>query len=71
MDEISIKVNGLDEALPLKATVEEMLRIVESDPARKGIAIAINDSIVRRADWSGRVIANGDRVDIIQATQGG
>ena len=47
MNEIDIKVNGLDEALPLKATVEEMLRIVEIDPGRKGIAVAINGPILR------------------------
>ena len=38
---------------------------------RKGVAIAINDEVVPRAAWAGRRLVDGDRVLVIQATQGG
>jgi sulfur carrier protein len=38
---------------------------------RKGVAIAINDEVVPRAAWAGRRLVEGDRVLVIQATQGG
>ena len=38
---------------------------------RKGVAIAINDEVVSRAIWSTRTLTDGERIVIIQATQGG
>jgi sulfur carrier protein len=38
---------------------------------RKGVAIAVNDEVVPRAAWAGRRLVEGDRVLVIQATQGG
>jgi sulfur carrier protein len=38
---------------------------------RRGIALAVNDTVVSRAQWPARLIVDGDRVVIIQAAQGG
>jgi sulfur carrier protein len=38
---------------------------------RRGVAIAVNDEVVPRAAWAGRRLVEGDRVLVIQATQGG
>jgi len=38
---------------------------------RKGIAAAVNDTVVPRTEWTGRALADGDRVLVIRATQGG
>lgn len=38
---------------------------------RRGLAIAVNDSVVLRSAWLARALADGDRVLVIQATQGG
>jgi sulfur carrier protein len=38
---------------------------------RAGIAAAVNDEVVPRRDWAARALAGGDRVLVIQATQGG
>ena len=37
----------------------------------RGVAVAINDEIVRRADWVARRIEAGDRIEIVTARQGG
>jgi sulfur carrier protein len=38
---------------------------------RRGVAVAVNDLVVPRATWSSCALAEGDRVLVIQATQGG
>ncbi|MGC4072236.1 MAG: sulfur carrier protein ThiS [Nibricoccus sp.] len=38
---------------------------------RKGIAAALNGAVVPRRDWQTRRLTAGDRVIVIQATQGG
>ena len=38
---------------------------------RKGVAVAVNDAVVPRSQWTARSLAESDRVLVIQATQGG
>ncbi|WP_217494400.1 sulfur carrier protein ThiS [Nibricoccus aquaticus] len=38
---------------------------------RKGIAAALNGAVVSRSEWVNRRLTAGDRVIVIQATQGG
>jgi len=38
---------------------------------RKGVAAAHNGVVVPRSDWGKRQLTTGDRVLVIQATQGG
>ena len=38
---------------------------------RRGVAAAINGAVVPRAEWAARPLAEGDRVILIRATQGG
>jgi sulfur carrier protein len=38
---------------------------------RKGIAVALNNELVPRSEWATRELTAGDRVIVIQATQGG
>lgn len=41
------------------------------DPEQQGIAVAINMSVVPRSEWGQTSIADGDRIDIVGAKQGG
>lgn len=38
---------------------------------KKGIAVAVNNAVVVKPDWNSYVIAPGDKITIIRATQGG
>ena len=38
---------------------------------RRGVAAAVNGVVVPRAEWPARPLAEGDRVILIRATQGG
>lgn len=37
----------------------------------KGVAVAVNGTVVPRANWPGHRLADRDRVLVIRATQGG
>ncbi|GHC91970.1 thiamine biosynthesis protein ThiS [Nocardiopsis terrae] len=36
-----------------------------------GIAVAVNDEVVRRSAWADTELSAGDRVDVLTAVQGG
>jgi sulfur carrier protein len=37
----------------------------------QGVAIALNGRVLRRRDWDTTPVAEGDRVEIVRAMQGG
>ena len=47
----------------------ELLRALDLPPT--GIAIAVNEQVVRRASFSSHTLADGDAVEIIRAVAGG
>ena len=65
-----IRVNGEDRRLQV-ATVMELLRAEGVDPGRRGVAVALNGAVVRRADWSSATLAPGDEVEIVKPFAGG
>jgi sulfur carrier protein len=36
-----------------------------------GVAVALNDSVVPRAEWPRTALDDGDRVEVLTAVQGG
>ncbi|MDR2844619.1 MAG: sulfur carrier protein ThiS [Puniceicoccales bacterium] len=36
-----------------------------------GVAVAVNEVVVARADWEAHALSEGDRLLVIRATQGG
>ena len=66
-----VLVNGRRHTLPVSGTVVQMLRQLGIDPDTSGIAVAINDHVVRRTDWEMRRLAPGDQVEVVRAVQGG
>jgi sulfur carrier protein len=38
---------------------------------KDGIAIAVNESVIPKSEWTAQILAPGDAVIIITATQGG
>jgi sulfur carrier protein len=66
---LAIQVNGAPVRVRPGTTLAVLL---EADGlSGPGIAVAVNDAVVRRADLAGRVLAEGDRVEIIRAVGGG
>ncbi|TCT03227.1 sulfur carrier protein ThiS [Aquabacter spiritensis] len=67
---LDLHVNGASETLAV-ATIADLLDAKGVDAARKGIAVALNGTVVPRARWAEQTLASGDTLEIIQARQGG
>ena len=68
--EQTLRVNGRERAL--RATrVDELLRELGCPPEQRGVAVAVNGSVVPRSEWSSRPLQAGDEIEIVGAVQGG
>lgn len=67
---MEITLNG-DNTRTNAQTVRELLQETGQDLEAGGMAVAVNESVVTKEQWSARPIEEGDRVEIIRATQGG
>ena len=69
---ISVTVNGEERTVPDGYPLTDVLRDLDIDPDESsGVAVAINESVVRRQDWDGVTLSEEDTVEVIQAQQGG
>jgi sulfur carrier protein len=72
---IPITVNGDARTVPASYPLTELLRDLEIDPDNDdetaGVAVALNESVVRRQDWEDVRLAEEDTIEVIQAQPGG
>lgn len=69
---IDIVVNGSKSEVQMGSTIEDLLQTIDIDINNvNGIAVAINSEIVRRPEWKGRELNEGDVVELVTARQGG
>jgi sulfur carrier protein len=66
---VRISINGSERELPDGLTVAALLDHL--DTPQRGIAVAKNDRVVRRAAFPHEYLAEGDRIEIIKAVAGG
>jgi sulfur carrier protein len=65
----TIRINGVAE--PLAANTVAELIAARSDTNGRGIAVALNGAVVRRAAWAATPLKAGDVIEIVRAMQGG
>jgi sulfur carrier protein len=65
-----IRINGQDEVLSV-TTLGALLEEKAVDVAQRGIAVALNGSVVPRSAWAETALKAGDNVEIVRARQGG
>ncbi len=71
MEKIEIKANGTVRTLPTQSTIPDLLRAMDIEPERPGIAVAHNWQVVPRTRWKEVRLVAGDEVEVITASQGG
>ncbi|WP_148611485.1 sulfur carrier protein ThiS [Nocardioides rubriscoriae] len=68
-----LHVNGRPHELPdgtvLTTLLTTLLTTVAPEP--RGVAVAVNDRVVRAAEWPVTRLHEGDRVEVVTAHQGG
>ena len=62
-------VNGEPYEFPPGTTVATLLAGLEANT--RGVAVAVNAEVVRRADWPSTSLRPGDRVEVLTPAQGG
>jgi len=66
---MSISVNGEPREFDAGTVLERVVRALT--PAPSGVAAALNETVVPRARWATTALAEGDRVEVLTAVQGG
>jgi sulfur carrier protein len=67
---MDIRLNGEPRSLTA-ATLVQLLAAYGIDPAKPGVAIAVNQAIVPRAEWPTATLHDGDEVEIVRPHSGG
>jgi sulfur carrier protein len=67
---LEIRVNGQDVSLSA-ATIADLLAEQAIDIDRRGIAVALNGSVIPRSAWGETAVRPDDSVEIVRAMQGG
>ncbi|MBN1945063.1 MAG: sulfur carrier protein ThiS [Bradymonadales bacterium] len=68
---MKLVVNGRPMDLPQGLSLFDLLHRLDLSSDRPGMAIALNDEVLSRESWSSIALAQGDRIEIIQAVCGG
>ena len=66
---VDIELNGAAYRLPPGQSLGDLVRALGIEG--QAVALAVNREVVRRQEWSGRLLAQRDRVDIVLAIGGG
>jgi sulfur carrier protein len=66
---MKIQVNG--KAHAFEGSLMDLLKDYDIDLSTPRVAIALNEKIILRSDWSTLCLNEGDRIEIIHAIQGG
>lgn len=64
-------LNGTERELHDGTTLADLLLLAGLPPDRTGVAVARNGEVVRRTEWAGTHLSEGDRIELVSATQGG
>lgn len=67
---MTITLNAEPRELPDGVSVGSLVDEVV-DGGRRGVAVAVNGVVVRRADWDATALSDDDRVELLVAAQGG
>jgi sulfur carrier protein len=68
---VIVELNGRTEKLPDGATVADAVKAVGVDGETRGVAVAVDGEVVRRAEWVTTPLAERQAVEIVRAVQGG
>ena len=67
---MQVALNGSRREVADGATVADAVALLLGDRPARGVAVAVDDDVVCRDDWD-TVLADGQRVEVIAAVQGG
>ena len=66
-----VELNGRAESLPDGSTVADAVKAAGADGETRGVAVAVDGEVVRRAEWVTTPLAERQAVEVVRAVQGG
>jgi sulfur carrier protein len=66
---VSVSVNGESRTVLAGTALDALVAALTTAPS--GVAAAVNEAVVPRGQWSATTLADGDRVEVLTAVQGG
>jgi sulfur carrier protein len=71
MNDVTLSVNGDPLSVPAGSTVADVVaRVVGADDP-KGIAVALDRSVIPRSEWRSTPVVFGSRIEVVTAAAGG
>lgn len=68
---MQLVVNAVATDVDDTATVADVVRRLAGAEEPRGVAVALNGTVVPRASWAATTPADGDTIDVLTAVQGG
>lgn len=68
---MKIVLNGEPREVPAGATVADVVSLLAMRAEARGVAVAVQGEVVSRGEWGGTELADGSRVEVVAAIQGG
>ena len=66
---ITITLNGETRKVPEEIILDGLIELLRLP--RKRVAIELNESVVRRAEWPSTTVKDGDKLEIVHFVGGG
>jgi len=67
----TVIINGRERPLPDGATAADAVRAAGAAQDARGVAVAVDGEVVVRGHWADAPLAEGARVEVLHAVQGG
>jgi sulfur carrier protein len=68
---MTIELNGEPIELRSGASVADVVASIGAGGERRGVAVAVNGEVVPRSAWDQTRLADGQKVEVVGAIQGG
>ena len=68
---MEVLLNGSASELPDGATVEAAVESLGVPGGGRGVAVAVDGEVVPRGEWAATALRAGQRIEVLQAVQGG
>jgi len=67
----NVILNGERTGLANRPSVTEAVTAAGAPPEGRGVAVAVDGEVVPRGEWESTELHEGQRVEVLQAVQGG
>jgi sulfur carrier protein len=67
---MEIIFNNISQQIEERSSIQHVLNTLIGEK-QKGIAVAVNQTVIPKTEWLNYILQNNDKVLVIKATQGG